>query len=245
MYQLGGHALYLNAGEIQLGRGEPVSDTAGVLSRMVDGIMIRTFSHQDVVDLARCGTIPVINGLTDLHHPCQVLSDLMTIREHKGGQLRGLKLAYIGDGNNVANSLLHGCVKAGMEIAIATPVGFECDPTCVAEAAADAKTAGGRVLLTHDPREAVEHADAVYTDTWISMGQEADKERKMIPFQGFIVDAALMSLARRDAIFLHCLPAYRGYEVSADVIDGPQSVVLDQAENRLHAQKAVLASLLA
>ena len=245
MYQLGGHALYLNAGDIQLGRGEPIPDTAGVLSRMVDGIMIRTYSHQDVMDLARWGTIPVINGLTDLHHPCQILSDLMTVRERKAGQLQGLRMAYVGDGNNVANSLLHGCAKVGMDIAIATPEGFECDATSIAEAMEDAARSGSRITLTHDPREAVEHADAVYTDTWISMGQEAEKERKMIPFKGFIVDAALMSLARHDAIFLHCLPAYRGYEVSADVIDGPKSAVYDQAENRLHAQKAVLASLLA
>lgn len=244
MYQLGGHALYLNASDIQMGRGEPVSDTAMVLSRMVDGIMIRTFSHQDVVDLARFGTIPVINGLTDLHHPCQILSDLMTVREQKGG-LRGLRMAYIGDGNNVANSLLHGCAKVGMDIAVASPPGFTCDPACIAEALEIAAASGSAVLMTNSPQEAVENADVVYTDTWVSMGQEADKEKRIRQFSGFMVDAPLMSLARRDAVFLHCLPAYRGCEVSADVIDGPQSVVFDQAENRLHAQKAVLAALMA
>lgn len=244
MYQLGGHALYLNAGDIQLGRGEPVPDTAQVLSRMVDGIMIRTFSHQDVVDLARFGSIPVINGLTDLHHPCQILSDLMTIRERKG-TLRGLKLAYVGDGNNVANSLLHGCAKVGMDIAVASPPGFDCDPGSVSESKADAALSGARILLTRDPAEAVEGADVVYTDTWVSMGQEADKEKRIRQFDGFRVDAALMSCARPDAVFLHCLPAYRGYEVGTEVIDGPQSAVFDQAENRLHAQKAVLSALMA
>ena len=244
MYQLGGHALFLNSNEIQLGRGEPVSDTAGVLSRLVDGIMIRTFSHQDVLGLAHYGTIPVINGLTDLHHPCQILSDLMTVREHKGG-IRGLRMAYVGDGNNVANSLLHGCAKVGMDIAVAAPAGFTCDTVCIAEAREAAAVSGSRILLTHDPREAVENADVVYTDTWVSMGQEMDKVDRISQFTGYMVDPALMALARKDAIFLHCLPAYRGYEVSANVIDGPQSVIFDQAENRLHAQKAVLAALMA
>lgn len=244
MYQLGGHALFLNANDIQLGRGEPVADTARVLSRMVDGIMIRTYSHQDVLDLARFGSIPVINGLTDLHHPCQILADLMTVREQKGS-LRGLRLAYIGDGNNVANSLLHGCAKVGMDIAVATPAKFACEPSCISEAREAAAISGSRILLTNDPREAAENADVVYTDTWVSMGQEAEKASRVAQFAGFEVDSGLMALARRDAVFLHCLPAYRGYEVSAEVIDGPRSFVFDQAENRLHAQKAVLATLMA
>ena len=244
MYQLGGHALFLNANDIQLGRGEPVADTARVLSRMVDGIMIRTYSHQDVLDLARFGSIPVINGLTDLHHPCQILADLMTVREQKGS-LRGLRLAYIGDGNNVANSLLHGCARVGMDIAVATPAKFACEPSCISEAREAAAISGSRILLTNDPREAAENADVVYTDTWVSMGQEAEKASRVAQFSGFEVDSGLMALARRDAVFLHCLPAYRGYEVSAEVIDGPRSFVFDQAENRLHAQKAVLATLMA
>jgi len=244
MYQLGGHALFLNANDIQLGRGEPVADTARVLSRMVDGIMIRTYSHQDVLDLARFGSIPVINGLTDLHHPCQILADLMTVREQKGS-LRGLRLAYIGDGNNVANSLLHGCARVGMEIAVATPAKFACNPSSISEAREAAVISGSRILLTNDPREAAENADVVYTDTWVSMGQEAEKASRVAQFSGFEVDSGLMALARRDAVFLHCLPAYRGYEVSAEVIDGPRSFVFDQAENRLHAQKAVLATLMA
>lgn len=244
MYQLGGHALFLNANDIQLGRGEPVADTARVLSRMVDGIMIRTYSHQDVLDLARFGSIPVINGLTDLHHPCQILADLMTVREQKGS-LRGLRLAYIGDGNNVANSLLHGCARVGMDIAVATPAKFACEPSSISEAREAAAVSGSRILLTNDPREAAENADVVYTDTWVSMGQEAEKVSRVAQFAGFEVDSGLMALARRDAIFLHCLPAYRGYEVSAEVIDGPRSFVFDQAENRLHAQKAVLAALMA
>ena len=244
MYQLGGHALFLSSADIQLGRGETVADTARTLSRYLDAIMIRTFKHEDVLDLARFGSIPVINGLTDLQHPCQVLADLQTVAERKG-RLEGLKLAYLGDGNNMANSLLHGCAKVGMDVAIAAPAGYACDPGCVAEARFDAGKNGSTVLLTTDPDEAVAGADVVYTDTWVSMGQEQEKAQRLAVFEPYRVDARRMAKAKSDAIFLHCLPAYRGYEVAEDVIDGPQSAVFDEAENRLHAQKAVLATLLA
>jgi ornithine carbamoyltransferase len=244
MVQLGGHALFLSSNDIQLGRGESIEDTAKVMSRYLDGIMIRTFAHQDVLDLARFGSIPIINGLTDLMHPCQVLADLQTIREHKG-RLKGLKMAYLGDGNNMANSLLHGAAKVGMDIAVATPTGFACDEQCVNEARATAAKTGSQVLVTEDPQLAVRNADVIYTDTWVSMGQEAEKAKKVAQFGNFQVNRELMALAKPDAIFMHCLPAYRGYEVSADVIDGPQSVIFDEAENRLHAQKAVLVRLLA
>ncbi len=244
MYQLGGHALFLSTADIQLGRGEPIADTAGVMSRFLDGIMIRTFAHSDVLDLARYGTIPIINGLTDLMHPCQALADLMTIREHKG-PLRGLKLAYLGDGNNVANSLLQACAKAGMSIAVAAPDGFTCDPAIVAQARAEAARQGCEVLLTDDPLVAVAGADAIYTDTWVSMGQEAEKALRLPVFARYQVNDAIMAAANPGAIFLHCLPAYRGLEVTETVIDGPASVIFDEAENRLHAQKAVLVTLLA
>ena len=244
MHQLGGHALFLSSSDIQLGRGESIADTARTLSRYLDAIMIRTFRHEDVLDLARFGGIPVINGLTDLQHPCQVLADLQTIAERKG-RLAGLKLAYLGDGNNMAHSLLHGCAKAGMDIAVATPKGYACDPGIVEEAKADAKASGAAVLLTEDPDEAAAGADVVYTDTWVSMGQETEKAARLAAFGAYRVDARLLSLAKPDAVFLHCLPAYRGFEVTEEVIDGPQSAVFDEAENRLHAQKAVLATLLA
>lgn len=243
MFQLGGQALFLSSQDIQLGRGESIEDTAKVLSRYLDGIMIRTFSHQDVVDLSVHGSIPVINGLTDLMHPCQALADLMTIKEHKG-TLAGLKLAYLGDGNNVANSLLHACAKAGMHIAVASPAGYECDSACVKEARDCAALTGGSVVLTPNPVEAAMDADVIYTDTWISMGQEAEKATKIPIFMPYQVNSELMSHASSDAIFLHCLPAYRGYEVSAEIMDGASSVVFDEAENRLHAQKAVLVKLL-
>ncbi|MDD2533979.1 MAG: ornithine carbamoyltransferase [Eubacteriales bacterium] len=244
MVQLGGHALFLSSNDIQLGRGESIEDTAKVMSRFIDGIMIRTFAHQDVIDLARFGTIPIINGLTDLLHPCQVLADLQTIREHKG-QLQGLKMAYLGDGNNMANSLLHGAAKVGMDIAVATPPGYTCDPESIREAEAAAVLSGSKVLITTDPLIAMQDADVVVTDTWVSMGQEAEKAVKVALFGDYQVNAQRMTLAKPDAIFLHCLPAYRGYEVTAEIIDGPQSVIFDEAENRLHAQKAVLVRLLA
>ncbi len=243
MVQLGGYPLVLNAADIQLGRGETVADTAQVLSRFLDAVMIRTFAHQDVLDLAAYGTIPIINGLTDLMHPCQAVADLLTIQE-QFGRLAGLKLAYLGDGNNVANSLLQACSKAGMHIAVASPAGYTCDPTCIAQAQAEAAKNGTEVLLTDDPYQAVAGASAIYTDTWVSMGQEAEKALRIPIFNAYQVNAGIMAAAARDAIFLHCLPAYRGLEVTAAVIDGPASKVFDQAENRLHAQKAILVSLL-
>lgn len=243
MYQLGGTALYLNANDIQLGRGEIIYDTANVLSRYLDGIMIRTFKQSDVEDLAKYGSIPVINGLTDLFHPCQILADLQTIQEQKG-RLQGLKLAYVGDGFNIANSLLHGCAKVGMNIAIATPKGYECDAKIVGEAKATAKLTGSKITVTNDPELAFYNADVMYTDTWISMGQEDEKESRMKAFMPYQVNTKLVSKAKDNAIFLHDLPAYRDFEVTAEIIDGPNSFIFDQAENRMHAQKAVMALLM-
>ncbi|HBQ63559.1 MAG TPA: ornithine carbamoyltransferase, partial [Clostridiales bacterium] len=239
MVQLGGHAIFLNSNDIQLGRGESIADTARVLSRYVDGIMIRTFSHQDVVDLAAYGTLPVINGLTDLMHPCQALADIFTLEEIFG-RLDGLKLAYVGDGNNVAHSLLHVCAKLGIHVSVASPEGYACDPEMVAQARQDAEKSGAHIHITTDPAEAVTDARAVYTDTWVSMGQEADKAERVRIFEPYRVDAKLFSLAAPDAVFLHCLPAYRGYEVTEEVMDGSRSVVFQEAENRLHVQKAIM-----
>jgi ornithine carbamoyltransferase len=242
IYQLGGTAQFLSSNDIQLGRGEPISDTAKVLSRMVDGIMIRTFAQSDVEDLAEYGTIPVINGLTDLLHPCQILADLMTFYEHK--RCFSGKLAFIGDGNNVANSLLVGCGKLGLNITVACPVGFEPNSGVLAAAQEAAQQSGSKIVITHDPEEAAENADAVYTDVWASMGQESGAQDKYKHFTPFQVNAQLTALCKKDFIFLHCLPAHRGEEVTAGVIDGPNSVVWDEAENRLHAQKAVMALLM-
>ena len=244
MYQLGGHPMYLNANDMQLGRGESIYDTANVMSRFVDGIMIRTYDHQDVLDLARFGSVPVINALTDHLHPCQAMADLMTVYEHKG-KLKGLKLAYVGDGNNVAHSLLYACAKAGMDMSVATTKGYECDAEVVANAKEDAKETGATILTCYDPEEAVKDADVVCTDTWTSMGQEAEKAERVKIFQAYQVNKELFSLAKDDAIFIHCLPAYRGYEVTEDIIDGPMSVIFDEAENRLHAQKAIMVKLMA
>ncbi|OPZ82916.1 MAG: Ornithine carbamoyltransferase [Firmicutes bacterium ADurb.Bin419] len=243
MYQLGGYALFLSSNDIQIGRGETIYDTAQVLSRYLDGIMIRTFAHSDVEELAKYGNIPVINGLTDLMHPCQILADLFTVYEHKG-TLKGLKMAYLGDGNNIANSLLHGCAKVGMDISVGSPKGYHCDENIVSEAMEAAKISGSKVILTEDPVEAIKDADVVYTDTWVSMGQETEKQSRIKIFEPYRVDGNLFSKAKEDAIFLHCLPAYRGYEVSEEIIDGPQSVVFDEAENRLHVQKAIMALLM-
>ena len=244
MYQLGGYPLFLSSNDIQLGRGETIYDTANVLSRYLDGIMIRTFAHSDVTDLAKYGTIPIINGLTDLLHPCQALADLLTIQEHKG-KFKGLKLAYIGDGNNVAHSLLYACAKVGMDMSVATPAGYECNAEIVENAKADAKISGSNIVITNDPVEAIKDADVVYSDTWVSMGQEAEKEARVKIFLPYQIDKKLFSNAKDDAIFMHCLPAYRGFEVTEDVIDSAQSVIFDEAENRLHAQKAVMAILMA
>ena len=244
MYQLRGQALFLSSNDIQLGRGESIYDTANVLSRFLDGIMIRTYAQSDVEDLAKYGSISIINGLTDLLHPCQILADFQTIYEHKG-KLEGLKLAYLGDGNNISNSLLYGCSKMGINIAVATPKGYECDGLVTERALADAKKIGSEVMLTDDPDAAIHNADVVVTDTWVSMGQEAEKQERIKVFGNYQVSAERMAMAKDDAIFLHCLPAYRGYEVVPEVIDGPQSVIFDEAENRLHAQKAVMVACMA
>jgi ornithine carbamoyltransferase len=244
MSQLGGVALYLGANDIQLQRGESAADTAKVLSRYVDGIMARVFSHQDLLDLAKNATVPVINGLSDLLHPCQTLADYFTLREHRG-TLKGLKLAYIGDGNNVCNELMMGAAKLGLSMAVASPEGYEPNPLIVKSAVREAQKSGAPApVVTRDPRAAASGADVIYTDVWTSMGQEEETEARTAAFQGFMVDADLMSVARPEAVFMHCLPAHRGQEVSAEVIDGPRSVVFDQAENRLHVQKAVLMMLL-
>ena len=199
--------------------------------------MIRTFKQSDVEDLAKYGSIPIINGLTDLVHPCQILADFQTIREHRGGKLRGLKLAYIGDGNNMAHSYLYGGAKVGMDVSIATPAAYMCDKQVVANAIEDAKATGAKITITNDPQEAIREADVVCTDTWVSMGQESEKAEKIKVFQDYQVNKELFAKADKNAIFLHCLPAYRGFEVTEDVIDGPQSVIFDEAENRLHHKR--------
>lgn len=242
MYQLGGIGLFLSGKELQLGRGEPISDTAKVLSRYVDAIMIRTFSHSYVEELAEHATIPIINGLTDLYHPCQALADMLTIWEHKG-KLQGVKLAYVGDGNNVANSLVLAAVLLGMDVRVATPPGYEMDSAIVQKAMEYAQQNGGKMMATHDPDEAVAGADVMYTDVWTSMGFEAENEVRLKAFADYQVHEKRVALADPDYLFLHCLPAHRGEEVTAGVIDGPRSFIFDQAENRLHAQKAVLAAL--
>jgi ornithine carbamoyltransferase len=237
-FQLGGQALFLSPRDVQLGRGEPIADTARVLSRYLDGIMIRTFAHAEVEELASHATIPVINGLTDLLHPCQILADLLTVVQHLGGY-EGRRIAWVGDGNNMANSWINAARVLGFELALACPEGYDPDPEILARA-----VAGGNVTLVRDPREAVAGAHVVNTDVWASMGQEDEQAVRERAFAGYMVDGALMRRAAADAIFLHCLPAHRGEEVSADVIDGPQSRVWDEAENRLHVQKAIMATLM-
>jgi ornithine carbamoyltransferase len=237
-YELGGHALFLSPRDVQLGRGEPIADTARVLSRYVDGIMIRTFAHPDVEELARYADVPVINGLTDLLHPCQILADILTIRQHLGGY-EGKKVAWIGDGNNMANSWINAAYRLGFELAIASPQGYEPADHLLERAKGHAK-----ITLTRDPMEAIEGAHVVNTDVWASMGQEDEQKKRERDFAGYTVNASLMKRAAEDAIFLHCLPAHRGEEVTADVIDGPQSRVWDEAENRLHIQKAIMAVLM-
>ncbi len=238
-YQLGGQALFLSARDIQLGRGEPIPDTARVLSRYVSGIMIRTFDHGEVEELARFATIPVINGLTDLSHPCQVLADLFTVREALGGS-DGKRVAWIGDGNNMANSWIEAAQVLGFELRLACPEGYEPSRKIFERA----KAAGACLMVTDVPEEAVEGAHVVNTDVWASMGQETEAEARRNAFKGYTVDAELMKLADPTAVFLHCLPAHRGEEVTTDVIEGPQSRVWDEAENRLHVQKALLATLM-
>lgn len=241
--QLGGHAMYISGGEIGLGTRESVHDVAHVLSRFVDGIMIRTFKQSDVEGLAKYGSIPVINGLTDDYHPCQVLADMLTLYEHKGG-LKGKKLAFVGDGNNMANSLMVICTKLGVDVAIATPAHYAPEEKYVVMARRNAVASGSNVTITTDIAQALVGADAVYTDVWASMGMEAETEQRAKDFAAYQVNADVMKLAKDDAIFLHCLPAHRGSEVTDEVMDGAQSVVFDEAENRLHAQKAVLAKLI-
>lgn len=243
MYQLGGHALFLGGNDLQLGRGETVPDTARVLSRYVDAIMARVFGHADVVALAENGTVPVVNGLSDLLHPCQALADYMTLLEAKG-RLAGLKLVYVGDGNNVAHSLVNGGAKLGVHVVVACPPGYEPDAAILTAARDEATKTGARVEVAHDVHEAVRGADAVYTDVWTSMGQEAESEKRRRVFDGYQVNEALFARAKNDAIFLHCLPAHRGEEVTDGVADHPRSRIFDQAENRMHAQKAVLLALL-
>ncbi len=243
MYQLGGQALFLSSQDLQIGRGEPIADTARTLSRYLDGIMIRTFAQATVEELARHATIPVINGLSDLHHPCQALADLFTIREKKG-KLKGLKLAYVGDGNNVANSLIEACVKVGMHISIACPHGYEPDAGVMRGAKREAAKTGSEFHIMNDPAKAARDADAVYTDVWASMGQEKEHAVRVRAFRGYQIDVKLMRAAHPKALVMHCLPAHRGEEIAAEVIDGPQSVIFEQAENRLHTQKAVLELLM-
>ena len=244
MFQLGGQALFLGASDIQLHRGETIADTARVLSRYVHGIMARVFAHQDILDLARHGSVPVINGLSDLLHPCQALADYFTLRERRG-DLTGLKMAYVGDGNNVAHELMFGAVKLGMQFSIGCPTGYEPNPLIYKSAVREAQKLGSPLPeVTSDPMEAVAGADAVYTDVWTSMGQEKESKKRLADFQGFQVTPEMMAVAGPEAVFMHCLPAHRGEEVAADVIDGPQSAVFDEAENRLHVQKAILVTLM-
>jgi ornithine carbamoyltransferase len=243
MWQLGGYALYLNAADLQLGRGETIADTAQVLSRYVDGIMARVFAHQTILDLIKYSRVPVINGLSDFTHPCQGLADLFTVYEKKG-RLSGLKLAYLGDGNNVAHSLLFGCSKVGMNITLACPKGYEPDPEVVLKAKEGAKKSGCEVRVTKDPKEAVKEADIVYTDVWVSMGKEKEHEKMVRVFKSYQVNGKLVKEAKEDYIFMHCLPAHRGEEVTDEVADSENSVIFDQAENRLHTQKALLALIM-
>jgi len=243
MIQLGGHAMYMNANDLQIGRGESVYDTGNVLSGYLDAVMIRANSHEMVEELAKHSSIPVINGLTDMFHPCQALADLLTIIEVKGS-LAGKRLAYVGDGNNVAHSLVIGAVRMGMHVAVATPEGFEFNEELFVKAQKIAEETGGSVMQTNDPVEAVKNADVVYTDVWTSMGQEEESSARLEAFKEFQINETLVANAKKDYMFLHCLPAHREEEVATSVIDGPNSYVFQQAENRLHAQKAVLAALL-
>ncbi|WP_177504409.1 ornithine carbamoyltransferase [Anaerosinus sp.] len=241
MYQLGGSALFLSGNDLQIGRGEPIKDTARVMSRYLDGIMIRTFNHDDVEEFAKYADIPVINGLTDLLHPCQVLTDLLTIQEYKGQNLKGLKLAYVGDGNNMVHSLMYGCAKVGMHFAVATPKGYEPNPEVTAKALEDAKVTGGSILVTNDRVEAVKDADIVYTDVWASMGQEAEHDARVKIFQDYQINTELMRHAKADAMVMHCLPAHRGEEISEEILEKHADEIFDEAENRLHVQKAIMA----
>lgn len=243
MWQLGGYALFLGAGDLQLGRGETIADTARVLSRYVNGIMARVFAHETILDLIKYSRVPVINGLSDFSHPCQGLADLFTIHEKKG-RLSGLKLAYVGDGNNVAHSLLYGCSKVGMHVTLACPKGYEPNSEVVSEAKAEGRKSGCKVNVTSDPREAVRGADVIYTDVWASMGKEKEHEQRIKIFKPYQINGKLVRGAKKDYVFMHCLPAHRGEEVTDEVADSKNSVIFDQAENRLHTQKAVMALMM-
>ena len=243
MWQLGGYALYLSASDLQMGRGESIADTAKTLSRYVNGIMARVFAHQTILDLVKYSRVPVINGLSDLTHPCQGLADLFTIYEKKG-RLAGLKLGYVGDGNNVAHSLLYGCSKVGMNITLACPKGYEPESEVVSKAEEEGKRSGCKVKVGDDPNEAVREADIIYTDVWASMGKEKEYEKRAKIFKPYQVNGKLIKEAKRDFIFMHCLPAHRGEEVTDEVADSINSVIFDQAENRLHTQKALLALIM-
>ena len=245
MDQLGGQALFLSNRDLQLGRGEPIRDTARVLSRYLDGIMIRTFGHDRVEELAKWADIPVINALTDLLHPCQVLTDLLTIEEYKGKNLKGLKMAYVGDGNNMTNSFLYGCAKVGMTFVAATPEDYRPDETVFKNALEDAKETGAALSLVTDPKEAVKDADIVVTDTWASMGQEAEHEARKKIFAPYQVNKELLKGADKRVIVMHCLPAYRGEEITEEVLEANANVIFDEAENRLHTQKAIMALTMA
>jgi ornithine carbamoyltransferase len=243
MWQLGGYALYLSAGDLQLGRGETIADTAQTLSRYVNGIMARVFAHQTILDLVKYSRVPVINGLSDFTHPCQGLADLFTIYEKKG-RLSGLKLAYVGDGNNVAHSLLYGCSKVGMNISLACPKGYEPNPEVVLGAKEEGKRSDCKVEVTNDPKKALREADIVYTDVWASMGKEKEHEKRVKIFKPYQVNTKLIREAKDDYLFMHCLPAHRGEEVTDEVADSKNSVIFDQAENRLHTQKALMALIM-
>lgn len=239
MSELGGHGLYLNYKDIQLGRGEPISDTAEVLSRYVHGIAGRVNSHDTISEIAKYSTIPVINALSDLEHPCQILADLLTIQEYRN-RIKNLKFTWVGDGNNVCNSAILGCAIVGTDIAIACPEGYEPNNDIVKQA----KKIGGNVSITHDPAEAADNADILYTDVWISMGDEEEREKRLNDLGDYQINSRLVDLAKNDAIVMHCLPAHRGEEITEDVLNGPHSVIFDQAENRLHAQKALILKLM-
>jgi len=241
MYQLGGTALFLSGNELQIGRGEPIKDTARVLSRYLDGVMIRTFAHADVEEFAKYADIPVINALTDLLHPCQVLTDLLTVQEHKGKNLKGLKLAYIGDGNNMTHSLMYGCAKVGMHFSVATPPGYEPNADVTKNAVEDAKLTGGSITVGHDIFAAAKDADILYTDVWASMGQESERQERKQIFKNYQINKELLQIADQKAIVLHCLPAHRGEEITEDVMEDNSQVIFDEAENRLHVQKAIMA----
>ena len=243
IYQLGGTGMYFSSKDLQIGRGETIHDTAKVLSRYVDGIMARTFAYQTVLDLAKYSSVPVINGLTDYDHPCQVLADLFTIYEKKGN-LKGLTLAYLGDGNNVLHSLIQGCVKVGMNITYANPAGYTPLDSVVMEAKEAAKQTSSNITYTDDPVLAIKDADIIYTDVWVSMGQEEEKQKKLKDLKPYQLNAELLSKAKKDVLVMHCLPAHRGEEITDEVMDGPNSIVFDQAENRLHTQKAIMKLLM-